>query len=109
MITASIRADGSSKFAKNNRWGYFPSASIAWRLEQEEFMKSLKWLSQLKLRLSYGITGNQSIDPYSTFAMYGGGSIIYADKLGNALNTLTITNLANNSLNGKRQLPGTWE
>jgi len=61
-------------------------------------MKSLKWLSQLKLRLSYGITGNQSIDPYSTFAMYGGGSIIYADKLGNALNTLTITNLANNSL-----------
>ena len=53
---------------------------------------------QLKLRLSYGITGNQSIDPYSTFAMYGGGSIIYADKLGNALNTLTITNLANNSL-----------
>ena len=98
LITASIRADGSSKFAKNNRWGYFPSASIAWRLEQEEFMKSLKWLSQLKLRLSYGITGNQSIDPYSTFAMYGGGSIIYADKLGNALNTLTITNLANNSL-----------
>lgn len=66
LITASIRADGSSKFAKNNRWGYFPSASIAWRLEQEEFMKSLKWLSQLKLRLSYGITGNQSIDPYST-------------------------------------------
>ena len=85
LFEANFRADASSRFYADNRWGYFPSASIAWRLEQEEFMKSLKWLSQLKLRLSYGITGNQSIDPYSTFAMYGGGSIIYADKLGISL------------------------
>lgn len=101
LITASLRADGSSKFVKSNRWGYFPSASVAWRVEQEEFMKDFKWLNQLKVRASYGVTGNQSIDPYSTFAMYGqdpSGNIIYADKNGNALNTMVITNLANNSL-----------
>lgn len=101
LVTASIRADGSSKFAKGNRWGYFPSASIAWRLEQEEFMKGLEWLNQMKLRVSYGVTGNQSIDPYSTFAMYGqnpGGNIIYADPSGNALSTMIVTNLANKGL-----------
>ena len=55
LITASFRADGSSKFAKGNRWGYFPSASLAWRMEQEEFMKNISWLSQLKIRVSrYG-------------------------------------------------------
>ena len=101
LITASLRADGSSKFVKSNRWGYFPSASVAWRVEQEEFMKDMEWLNQLKLRASYGVTGNQSIDPYSTFAMYGqdpSGNVIYADKNGNALNTMVVTNLANNSL-----------
>ncbi len=71
LITASLRADGSSKFGKGNRWGYFPSASVAWRMEQEEFLKEVDWLNQLKVRVSYGVTGNQSIDPYSTFSMYG--------------------------------------
>lgn len=66
LITASLRADGSSKFGKGNRWGYFPSASVAWRMEQEEFLKEVDWLNQLKVRVSYGVTGNQSIDPYST-------------------------------------------
>lgn len=76
LITASLRADGSSKFGKGNRWGYFPSASVAWRMEQEEFLKDVDWLNQLKVRLSYGVTGNQSIDPYSTFSMYGSMVII---------------------------------
>ena len=101
LITASLRADGSSKFAKGNRWGYFPSASVAWRMEQEEFLKDVDWLNQLKLRVSYGVTGNQSINPYSTFSMYGGGTNHYADGSGNQLATLTITNLPNNGL--------TWE
>lgn len=100
LLTASLRADGSSKFAKNNRWGYFPSASVAWRMEQEEFMKEISWLSQLKLRVSYGVTGNQSIDPYSTFSLYGqsGGEISYADGTGNKQTAMVVTNLSNNSL-----------
>lgn len=102
LITASFRADGSSKFAKGNRWGYFPSASVAWRMDKENWMKeSSKWLSQLKLRLSYGVTGNQAIDPYTTFSMYGqnaGGDIIYADPNGNALTSMIVTNLSNSGL-----------
>lgn len=99
LITASLRADGSSKFAEGSRWGYFPSASLAWRMEQEEFMKNISWLSQLKIRVSYGVTGNQSIDPYSTFSMYGSNSnLYYADGSGNAQTAFTVTNLSNNSL-----------
>lgn len=100
LITASIRADGSSKFAKSNRWGYFPSASVAWRMEQEEFMKDISWLNQLKARVSYGVTGNQSIDPYSTFAMYGQQTkpIYYSDGSGDLLTSMVVTNMANNSL-----------
>ena len=64
LLTASLRADGSSKFKKGNRWAYFPSFSLAWRMEQEAYMKSIDWLSQLKVRVGYGETGNQGIDPY---------------------------------------------
>ena len=104
LITASLRADGSSKFVKSNRWGYFPSASVAWRMEQEEFLKDVSWLSQLKLRLSYGTTGNQSIDPYTTFSMYGQGSgeISYADGNGNKTTAMVVTNLSNSSLKWER-------
>lgn len=101
LLTASMRADGSSKFAKNNRWGYFPSASVAWRMEQENFLRDVSWLNQLKLRVSYGVTGNQSIAPYSTFSMYGqnsSGDVIYADGNGNALTTMVVTNLSNSNL-----------
>lgn len=100
LITASIRADGSSKFSKTNRWGYFPSASVAWRLEQEEFLKDVSWLNQLKARVSYGVTGNQSIDPYSTFSMYGQSTnpVYYADGSGNLQTSMVVTNLANGSL-----------
>lgn len=62
ILTASLRADGSSKFAPGNQWGYFPSAAVAWRISQEEFMKSSEeWLSNLKLRFSFGASGNNRI------------------------------------------------
>ena len=62
LFTATLRADASSKFAKGNRWGYFPSAAFAWRVSDEAFMKDTqKWLSNLKLRLSYGTAGNNRI------------------------------------------------
>ena len=66
FVTASIRFDGSSKLAEGNKWGSFPSAAVAWRVSGEEFMKSLSWLSNLKLRLSYGQTGNDNVSAYQT-------------------------------------------
>ena len=62
LLSATFRADASSKFASNNRWGYFPSAAIAWRISSEPFMKGAsKWLDDLKLRFSYGTAGNNNI------------------------------------------------
>lgn len=62
LFSASFRADGSSKFAPENRWGYFPSAAAAWRISSEEFMSSTKqWLDDLKLRFSFGASGNNRI------------------------------------------------
>jgi len=62
LFSATFRADGSSKFAKGNQWGYFPSAAVAWRISSEKFMKgAAKWLDDLKLRLSYGTAGNNGI------------------------------------------------
>ncbi|NDV67873.1 TonB-dependent receptor [Dysgonomonas sp. 25] len=63
-LTATLRADASSRFAKDNRWGYFPSAALAYRLTEENFMKKINYLSDLKVRLSYGRTGQQAIGDY---------------------------------------------
>lgn len=65
MLTANFRADASSRFAKNNRWGYFPSLSAGWKLSEEQFMKKYDWLSDLKVRGSIGQLGNQEIDNYA--------------------------------------------
>lgn len=67
MVTATMRADGSSKFAKGHQWGYFPSAALAWRMSEETWMKEADWITNLKWRLSYGMTGNNSgIGNYAT-------------------------------------------
>ena len=71
MLSAAIRADGSSRFGKNNRWGYFPSASAAWRISDEQFFKNVKKLSfinDMKIRASYGVTGNFQIGDYDHLA-----------------------------------------
>jgi TonB-dependent starch-binding outer membrane protein SusC len=65
MITANFRADASSRFAENNKWGYFPSVSVGWRISNESFMQKFDWLSDLKLRASTGKLGNQEIDNYA--------------------------------------------
>lgn len=65
LLSFNLRADGSSRFGKNNKYGYFPSGSVAWRLSEEEFMKDVNWLSNLKVRASYGSLGNQEIGLYS--------------------------------------------
>ncbi len=65
MLTANIRADASSRFSDNNRWGYFPSISAGWKLSDENFLKNVTWLSNLKLRAGWGKLGNQEIDNYA--------------------------------------------
>src|SRR5699024_752756 len=61
LATVNFRADGSSKFRDENRWGYFPSFSLAWRLSEEEFLKSIEAISDLKIRGGWGVTGNNRI------------------------------------------------
>lgn len=74
LFTASYRADGSSVFGKNNKWGYFPSAAFAWRASEESFIRDLNIFSDLKVRTSWGVTGNQAISPYQTLARVSSGS-----------------------------------
>ena len=69
MATVTVRGDGSSRFHKNHRWGVFPSVALGWKIKEEAFLKDVSWLSELKLRLGYGITGQQEIGgdyPYMT-------------------------------------------
>ncbi|MEM9832503.1 MAG: SusC/RagA family TonB-linked outer membrane protein [Bacteroidota bacterium] len=69
LLTASLRADGSSKFQKENRWGYFPSGSFAWRISDENFMQNIELVDNFKVRVSYGRIGSQGIDPLATRAI----------------------------------------
>ncbi len=80
LITASIRADGSSRFGANNKWGTFPSAAIAWRVSEESFMSDVTFMSDLKLRASYGITGNTALNPYQSLDQLGSVKVIFANQ-----------------------------
>lgn len=83
-LEATIRADGSSKFGENNRWGYFPSIGTAWRIKQENFLKEVKHLSELKVRTSYGILGNQNgINNFAAQGLWQGGAN-YPNSAGSA-------------------------
>lgn len=73
LVNATLRGDGSSKFAKGNQWGYFPSASAAWRISEEAFMENIEALNQLKLRIGYGTAGNNGIDDGMYATEYGSG------------------------------------
>jgi len=66
LLTLSGRGDGASQLAAGNKWAFFPSAAIGWRLDQENFLDGVNWIDQLKLRLSFGTTGNSAVDPYTT-------------------------------------------
>jgi len=69
LFTLTMRADGSSVFAEDNKWGYFPAAAVAWKMHEESFLKSSKALTQLKLRVSYGATGNEGINPSESLGL----------------------------------------
>jgi TonB-dependent starch-binding outer membrane protein SusC len=70
LLTATFRADGSSKFLGDNKWGYFPSAAVAWKISKEDFLKDVKWLRELKLRYSYGQAGNNIIPTGQTIQSF---------------------------------------
>ena len=97
FFTAAVRADGSSKFQRDHRWGFFPSAAVAWDIAAENFMKSQDVVSQLKLRASFGITGNEGISAYNTLGMlsstsYGWGtSTGYTGYWGNTFASPDLT------------------
>ena len=102
LATVSFRADGSSRFAKGNRWGYFPSFSLGWRLSEEQFMENTRhWLDNLKVRGSWGSLGNQDVANYAYIASYGAPDYIYWVMNGEQLMGMSPTAIIANDL--------TWE
>ena len=81
LATISFRADGSSKYSEGNKWGYFPSGALAWRVSDENFLKDKTIISDLKLRTSWGLTGSQAIDAYATLSQLSAGKTVYNDAL----------------------------
>lgn len=83
LLSFSLRNDGSSKFAKGHKWGVFPAGSVAWRINNESFLKNYEKLSNLKLRLSYGVVGNPEISAYQSLALVDANSSVYTNYLFN--------------------------
>ena len=81
LATISIRRDGASKYSEGDKWGYFPSAALAWRISNEEFLKNSRVISDLKLRASWGRTGSQAIDAYATLNQLSSGKTVFGDAL----------------------------
>ncbi|SKC16719.1 TonB-linked outer membrane protein, SusC/RagA family [Dyadobacter psychrophilus] len=98
LFTANIRQDGSSNFSKNHKWATFPSGAFAWKLSSEPFMQNVTAISQWKWRVSYGLTGNQAIEPYQTMSRF---SNVYTIINGVPVNAVRPTTVANDDL--------TWE
>lgn len=90
LASATIRADGCSRFGASNRWGYFPSGSLAWRVSEEAFMSDLSWLDNLKFRLSYGVTGNNQIPNYGAIGLLGYSSYVSGSDVEQGIYTNTF-------------------
>ncbi len=85
LLAVSVRRDGSSRFGTNNQWGTFPSASVGWRIAEEPFMKGIPVLSELKLRASYGLAGNNAFDNYAPIGLLGVDNYVFGNNLSNGL------------------------
>ena len=92
LLTASLRADGSSKFGEDNKWGFFPAVSAAWRMVDEEFIKNLGLFSDLKLRVGYGAAGNNRINSYASLAILGSVTYPVGDGTGAGYASTQIPN-----------------
>lgn len=96
VFSASVRRDGSSKFGKNNKYANFPALSAAWRLDQEKFLKDIKWISSLKARASFGVTGNNQFPSYQSLSMLYTSKVSFDDS---TIELAKVTgNIANNDL-----------
>ena len=98
LATATIRTDGSSRFGQDTRWGVFPSASLGWRISEENFMQNIATVSDLKLRASYGVTGNNFIDNYGAIGLLTGDNYVFGSGTGNLVNGLAQNTLSNPEL-----------
>lgn len=96
LLTVSGRYDGASVLAEGNKWSFFPSAALGWRMDQENFMKGINWVNQLKLRLGFGVTGNAAIDPYSTKGRLE--AMFYPFGATSTAGQLNVTTMANQEL-----------
>lgn len=95
MITGTVRTDGSSKFTKGHQWGWFPSAAIAWRMSEEDWLKDVNEVSNIKLRLSYGITGNNSVaKAYNMVGVSGPSIYAFGTALANGFYPSGVVNSA---------------
>ncbi|WP_443936809.1 TonB-dependent receptor [Pedobacter sp. MW01-1-1] len=102
LLTATIRTDGSSRFGFDNRYGVFPSVSVGWRISQENFMQNVNWISDLKLRASYGITGNNFISNYGAIALTTPDNYIFGNSGGSVNNGIRPSNIANSLLSWEK-------
>jgi TonB-linked SusC/RagA family outer membrane protein len=96
LLTVSGRYDGASVLAAGNKWSFFPSAALGWRMDQERFMANVNWVTQLKLRAGFGVTGNAAIDPYSTKGRLE--AMFYPFGATSTPGQLNVTTLANQDL-----------
>lgn len=92
LLTATLRRDGCSRFGKNNRWGYFPSVSAAWKIKEEPWLANLDWLSSAKLRVSYGVTGNNLINNYGSIGLLASNQYAFGSSVEAGLYPSTISN-----------------
>ena len=93
FLTGTLRRDGSSRFGENNKYGYFPSASAGWLISEEAFMKDrISWVNNLKLRVSYGIAGNNQIPNYGSIALMAASNYTFGGNVSNGLNIINIPN-----------------
>ncbi|MBO4372820.1 MAG: TonB-dependent receptor [Bacteroidales bacterium] len=92
MLSVALRSDGSSRLAEGHKWHTYPAVSLGWNVKNEEFMSGITWLNQLKIRLGYGETSNQSVDPYKTLGRLGTNPYNFGDKTATGLRVTEVPN-----------------
>lgn len=98
LLTATFRRDGSSRFGVNNRWGSFPSVSLGWRISEENFMNDVTWISELRLRASTGLTGNNFITNYGAIGLTSPENYPFGLSGGTVVNGIRLNNIPNSNL-----------
>jgi TonB-linked SusC/RagA family outer membrane protein len=98
VLTATIRRDGSSRFGQNSKWGTFPSASVGWNISEEKFMENVGFVTDLKLRASYGYAGNNSIGNYNSIGLLSSNRYVFGGGVGSLVNGLHPSSISNQEL-----------